>query len=208
MYPGERFNAYSHLSGLLLSLPALVMMLFKAAESGEFIRLVSVSVYGGSLLLLYLGSTAYHSVRRAGLKAVLQKVDHCMIYLLIAGSYTPFALLVLEPGLGRMLFYSVWFLALAGIVQELSIGRKSEKRVLSLVIYVVMGWMVLGVFPSLVKALPLAGLFWLALGGVLYSAGIYWFVNDTKIKHGHGIWHLFVLAGSLSQFVCIYCYVL
>ncbi|WP_373753068.1 PAQR family membrane homeostasis protein TrhA [Neisseria weixii] len=208
MYQGERFNAYSHLVGALLALTGMVLLIVKAVEDFDSYKLASAITYGVCLLLLYLGSTLYHSIPQPRVKAVLQKVDHCMIYLLIAGSYTPFTLVTLKGGWGWSLFGVSWGLALFGIIQELTIGCKSEKRLLSLVIYVVMGWLILVAMYPLAKSLSAAGLFWLALGGVLYSAGIYWFVNDTKIKYGHGIWHLFVMAGSLAQFICIYFYVL
>ncbi|WP_165090873.1 PAQR family membrane homeostasis protein TrhA [Neisseria yangbaofengii] len=208
MYQGERFNAYSHLAGALLALTGMVLLIVKAVENFEPYKLAGAITYGVCLLLLYLGSTLYHSIRQPKAKAMLQKVDHCMIYLLIAGSYTPFTLITLKGGWGWSLFGVSWGLALFGIIQELTIGRKSEKRLLSLVIYVVMGWLILVAMCPLVKSLSATGLFWLALGGVLYSVGIYWFVNDTKIKYGHGIWHLFVMAGSLTQFICIYFYVL
>ena len=198
MYPGERFNTYSHLSGLVLAAAGLVMMLLKAEEYGDGYRTFSVSVYGISLFLLYLSSSLYHGIKAGRLKSILKKVDHCMIYVLIAGSYTPFALVSLRNGP----------LAVAGIIQELTLGRKSEKRLLSIVIYVVMGWMVLAVMKTLTASLPAAGLVWLAAGGILYSIGIYWFVNDKKIRHGHGIWHLFVLGGSITQFISVYGYVI
>ncbi|PSJ81387.1 PAQR family membrane homeostasis protein TrhA [Neisseria iguanae] len=208
MYQGERFNAYSHLVGALLALTGMVLLIVKAVGNFDPYKLASAITYGVCLLLLYLGSTLYHSIPQPKAKAVLQKVDHCMIYLLIAGSYTPFTLVTLKGGWGWSLFAVSWGLALFGITQELTIGRKSEKRLLSLVIYVVMGWLILVAMYPLAMSLSAAGLFWLALGGVLYSVGIYWFVNDTKIKYGHGIWHLFVMAGSLAQFICIYFYVL
>lgn len=208
MYHGERFNAYSHLVGFLLAVAALVLMLVKAVESADGYRIAGALTYGICLLLLYLGSTLYHSIPQPKVKAILQKVDHCMIYLLIAGSYTPFTLITLQGGWGWSLFGVSWGLALLGIVQELTIGRKSEKRLLSMVIYVLMGWLIVVAVWPLIKSLSAGGLFWLVLGGVLYSAGIYWFINDTKIRHGHGIWHLFVLAGSLTQFISIYFYVL
>ena len=207
MYYGERFNAYSHLAGTLLSAAALAMMVVKSPPHDAH-RLAGAITYGVCLILLYLGSTLYHSIANRKAKAILQKVDHCMIYLLIAGSYTPFTLVSLKGGWGWTLFGISWALAVFGIIQELTIGLKSEKRLLSMIIYVVMGWLILTAIVPLVRSLPAAGLFWLALGGILYSAGIYWFVNDTKIRHGHGIWHLFVLGGSLSQFISIYFYVL
>lgn len=208
MYAGEKFNAYSRLAGAVLAVAGLVLLLMKAAEHFDVYKVVSAAAYGSCLILLYAGSTIYHSMHRPRVKAVLQKLDHCMIYLLIAGSYTPFALVTLRGAWGWSLFGVSWGLALFGIVQELTVGRKSEKRLLSLVLYLLMGWLaVVAVYP-LVQNLAAAGLFWLVFGGVLYSAGVYWFVNDEKIKHGHGIWHLFVLAGSLAQFVCVYFYVM
>ena len=208
MYPGERFNTYSHLSGLVLAAAGSVMMLLKAEEYGDGYRTFSVSVYGISLFLLYLSSSLYHGIKAGRLKSILKKVDHCMIYVLIAGSYTPFALVSLRNGPGWTVFLLSWLLAVAGIIQELTLGRKSEKRLLSIVIYVVMGWMVLAVMKTLTASLPAAGLVWLAAGGILYSIGIYWFVNDKKIRHGHGIWHLFVLGGSITQFISVYGYVI
>ncbi|STZ75500.1 PAQR family membrane homeostasis protein TrhA [Bergeriella denitrificans] len=207
MYHGERFNAYSHLIGALLAAVGLVLLVVKAADADPY-KLAGAITYGVCLLLLYAGSTLYHSIPQPRAKAVLQKIDHCMIYLLIAGSYTPFTLVTLQGAWGWSLFGVSWGLALAGIVQELTIGLRSETRRLSMLIYVVMGWLILVALYPLALSLSAAGLFWLVLGGLLYSAGIYWFVNDTKIKHGHGIWHLFVLGGSLAQFVCIYFYVI
>ncbi|MDO4696985.1 MAG: hemolysin III family protein [Neisseria sp.] len=208
MYVGEKFNAYSHLAGTVLAVAGLVLLLVKAAEDFDVYKVVSAAAYGSCLILLYAGSTVYHSISKPQAKAVLQKIDHCMIYLLIAGSYTPFALVTLRGAWGWSLFGVSWGLAIFGIVQELTIGLKSEKRLLSLVLYLLMGWLVLAAVYPLVRNLAAVGLFWLVLGGVLYSAGVYWFVNDEKIKHGHGIWHLFVLAGSLAQFICVYFYVM
>lgn len=208
MYQGERFNAYSHLAGSLMAMSGMVLLISKAISDFNPYKLAGAITYGACLFLLYLGSTLYHSIPQPKIKAVLQKIDHCMIYLLIAGSYTPFTLVTLNGGWGWSLFGVSWALAIFGIIQELTIGRKSEKRRLSMLIYVVMGWLILVAMYPLAKALSAAGLFWLALGGILYSVGIYWFINDTKIKHGHGIWHLFVLAGSVAQFICIYFYVI
>lgn len=208
MYSGERFNAYSHLVGVVLAVVGTILLLAKAGQSGDVYKIVSSAAYGTCLIVLYVGSTVYHSVRAPSAKFVLQKMDHCAIYLLIAGSYTPFTLVSLQGGWGWSLFGVSWALAVFGIVQELTISRRSEHRLISLITYVVMGWLVLVAVYPLVLSLPAWGLFWLVLGGVLYSGGVYWFVNDEKIKHGHGIWHMFVLAGSLAQFISIYCYVI
>lgn len=208
MYRGERFNAYSHLVGAVLAVAGLVLLIMKAAEDFNPYKMAAALTYGICLMLLYLGSTLYHSIPQPRAKAVLQKIDHCMIYLLIAGSYTPFTLITLQGSWGWSIFGVSWGLALLGIVQELTIGRRSEKRRFSMLIYVVMGWLIVVAVYPLVQNLSAAGLFWLVLGGLLYSGGIYWFVNDKKIRHGHGIWHLFVMAGSLAQFVCVYFYVL
>ena len=205
MYPGERFNAYSHLFGTVLAIIGTVLLLLQSARIGSTALIVSAAIYGASLILLYGGSTLYHSIRSPRAKAVLQKFDHCAIYILIAGSYTPFALNTLPGAWGWTLFGLSWGLALFGIVQELTLGRKT--RLLSLILYVLMGWLVLIAIYPLVHSLPLPGLLWLVAGGLAYSIGIYWFVNDEKIAHGHGIWHIFVLAGSILQFICVYFYV-
>ena len=157
------------------------------------------------LFALYAISTLYHWARNPRVKAVLQKCDHSAIYLLIAGSYTPFTLVTLRGPWGWSLFGVSWGLALFGIVQELTLGRRT--RSVSMVLYVLMGWLALVAVRPLVSALPPAGTAWLVAGGVIYSAGIYFFINDERIRHGHGIWHLFVLAGSLCQFVSVARYV-
>lgn len=208
MYSGERFNAYSHLVGTLLAIVGTIFLLTKAASTENIYKIVSTAAYGTCLILLYLGSTLYHSVYHERAKFVLRKFDHCAIYLLIAGTYTPFSLVTLNGAWGWWLYGLSWGLASLGILQELTINRHSETRRLSLLIYFIMGWLIVVAIYPLIKALLPWGLFWLALGGVLYSSGIYWFINDTKIKHGHGIWHLFVLAGSLAQFISVYCYVI
>lgn len=207
MYHGERFNAYSHLIGTALAILATVLLVIKAVGQGS-LAVVAASVYGGTLIFLYLISTLYHSIRPNLAKTVLQKFDHCAIYLLIAGSYTPFTLVTLNGPWGWSLFGVSWGLCLFGIIQELTVGLRSPTRWLSMLIYVLMGWLVVVAIMPLIQNLENWGLFWLVMGGLAYSGGIYWFIKDTQIKHGHGIWHLFVLMGSLFQFMCIYFYVL
>ncbi|HMC45157.1 MAG TPA: hemolysin III family protein [Caballeronia sp.] len=205
MHIGERFNSVTHLVGSVLSVAGVATLVTMAAMERDPYKIVSFAVYGAMLLVLYTISTLYHSVRSPRAKAVLQKCDHSAIYLLIAGSYTPFTLVTLRGPWGWSLFGVSWGLAALGIVQELTLGRRT--RSVSMVIYVLMGWLALVAIRPLVSALPPAGTAWLLAGGLIYSAGIYFFINDERIRHGHGIWHLFVLGGSLCQFVSIARYV-
>ena len=204
MYRGERFNGYSHLAGAILSVIGLVVLLVYSSLYSDAWKIVSTAIYGATLVLLYTISTLYHSLRGPA-KAVFQRLDHCAIYLLIAGSYTPFALVTLRGPYGWTLFGVNWALAIIGIVQELWIGKRT--RLFSMLIYVVMGWLVVFCFKPLMAALPAAGLYWLAAGGVVYTVGIVFFLFDERVKHFHGIWHLFVLVGSACQFVSIFGYV-
>jgi hemolysin III len=205
MHFGERFNSVTHLVGSVLSVAGVATLVTMAAMERDPYKIVSFAVYGAMLLVLYTISTLYHWVRSPRAKAVLQKCDHSAIYLLIAGSYTPFTLVTLRGPWGWSLFGVSWGLAALGIVQELTLGRRT--RSVSMVIYVLMGWLALVAVRPLVTALPPAGTAWLLAGGLIYSAGIYFFINDERIRHGHGIWHLFVLGGSLCQFVSIARYV-
>ncbi|MAE23078.1 MAG: hemolysin III [Pseudomonas sp.] len=205
MYHGEKFNAWSHLIGTVLAAIGAVWLLVLASSTGDLWKIVAVAIYGVTLLLLYSISTLYHSMRGPA-KRVMQKLDHLSIYLLIAGSYTPFCLVTLRGPWGWTLFGIVWSLALIGMLQE--IKPRSEARVLSLIIYAVMGWIVLVAVKPLIAALGMTGFKWLAAGGVLYTVGIIFFAYDSRFRHWHGIWHLFVMAGSLLHFVAILFYVL
>ena len=204
MYYGERFNAWTHLFGALLALTGAVWLIVAATVSGDAVKTISVVVYGITLVLLYSISTIYHSVR-GPVKRILRKLDHLSIYLLIAGSYTPFCLISLRGPWGWWLFGIVWALAVVGMLQE--IKPRSEARVLSLIIYAVMGWIVLVAIKPLLANLGLPGFLWLAAGGVFYTVGIIFFAFDERFRHWHGIWHLFVIAGSLAHFIAILFYV-
>ncbi|MEE4096695.1 hemolysin III family protein [Pseudomonas viridiflava] len=204
MYYGEKFNAWSHLVGVVLAAVGAIWLLVMASLHGDVWRVVSVAIYGVCLVTLYSVSTVYHSVKGRS-KSIMQKVDHFSIYLMIAGSYTPFCLVTLRGAWGWTLFGIVWGLALIGILQE--IKPRSEARILSIVIYAVMGWIVLVAIKPLLASLGVAGFIWLAGGGVLYTVGILFFAYD-HIRHWHGIWHLFVIGGSLMHFVAICFYVL
>ena len=205
MYAGEKFNAVSHLVGAVLALAGTVVLIVLAALSGDPWKIVSVSIYGATLVMLYSFSTLYHSLR-GRTKNILRKLDHTSIYLLIAGSYTPFCLVTLRGPWGWSLFGVVWGLAVFGILQEL--WSKSAARILSVVIYIVMGWAALAVLAQLRHALGPAGFAWLVAGGLFYTIGIIFYVIDTRLKHAHGIWHLFVIAGSACHYVAILLYVL
>jgi hemolysin III len=204
VYHGERFNAWTHLLGALLALSGAIWLFVVAAASGDVWKTASVTIYGVTLVALYSISTIYHSVR-GRVKRVLRKLDHLSIYLLIAGSYTPFCLISLRGTWGWSLFGIVWTLAIIGMLQE--IKPRSEARILSLVIYAVMGWIVLVAIKPLLASLGLAGFLWLAAGGVFYTVGIVFFAFDERFRHWHGIWHLFVIAGSLMHFIAILFYV-
>lgn len=205
MYHGERFNAWTHLTGGVLALIGSIWLLVVASLDGDAAKIVSVAIYGFTLVLLYCISTLYHSLRGRS-KRVMKKLDHLSIYLLIAGSYTPFCLVTLRGTWGWWMFGTVWTMAVIGMLQE--IKPRSEARVLSVVIYAVMGWVVLVAIKPLLAALGWAGFAWLAGGGVLYTVGILFFAYDERFRHWHGIWHLFVIAGSLLHFVAIAGYVI
>ncbi|WP_312947340.1 PAQR family membrane homeostasis protein TrhA [Stutzerimonas kunmingensis] len=205
MYHGERFNAWTHLVGALLACLGAIWLLVLAALDGELAKIVSAAIYGLSLILLYSISTLYHSLR-GRTKLVMRKLDHLSIYLLIAGSYTPFCLVTLAGPWGWTLFGIVWGLAVIGMLQE--IKPRSEARVLSLVIYAVMGWIVLVAVKPLLAALGGAGFAWLLAGGICYTVGIVFFVFDDRFRHWHGIWHIFVMVGSLLHFIAVLFYVI
>ncbi|MRD72912.1 hemolysin III family protein [Rhodocyclus tenuis] len=204
MYYGERFNAISHLVGAVLALSGSVLLVVRTLLAGDRLALIGVLIYSATLVLLYSISTAYHSVR-GRLKGILRKLDHQAIYLLIAGSYTPFCLITLRDDWGLGLLGGVWALAAIGMLQEMR--SRSKARVLSLLIYLAMGWVALLVMRPLIARLGEVGFAWLALGGLLYTVGIVFFVFDERFRHWHGIWHLFVVAGSAVHFAVIFFYV-
>jgi len=205
MYPGERFNGLTHLSGALLALAGTAVLVVLASLKADPWKIVSFSIYGATLFFLYVSSTLYHSTRGRA-KSVFRKLDHAAIYLLIAGTYTPFALVSLNGAWGWSLFGVVWGLAIAGIVQELWLARGA--RIVSLVLYLVMGWVAIVAVVPLIDALSWKGFGWLIAGGVVYTAGVVFYYFDDRFPHFHGIWHLFVLAGSAIHYTAIVLYVL
>jgi hemolysin III len=204
MYPGERFNSISHLIGAVAALAGLVVAVVVAARQGDPWKIVSFSVYGTTLFFLYTVSTLYHSLTGRA-KRIFRKLDHYSIYFLIAGTYTPFTLVTLRDGWGWTIFGVIWGLVVVGIVLE-SLPQTGN-RILSLGVYILMGWLILLVLKPLLQVLPWAGFVWLLMGGVFYTGGVVFYLFDEKIRHFHGIWHLFVLAGSVSHYVTILFYV-
>ena len=205
MYHGERLNAWTHLIGTLLSISGASILITLAVMMGDPWKIVSVSVFGATLVLLYSASTLYHSLRGRA-KVILRKLDHLSIYLLIAGTYTPFCLVTLRGVWGWTLFGIVWGLAIIGMLQE--IRPRSEARIMSLVIYAVMGWVVVIAIKPLLDHLETAGFAYLAGGGLLYTIGMVFYAFDSRFRHWHGIWHLFVIGGSLMHYIAIAFYVI
>ena len=200
MYHGERLNASTHLAGTVLATGGAVALVMMALQRSDPTRLVSFSIYGVTLTLLYLASTLYHSTQ-GRVKDLFRKLDYCAIYLVIAGTYTPFALVALKGPEGWTLLWAVWALALVGILQECWIAK--GKRLTSLAIYVLMGWLALFTLDPLFAALTVKGVTWMLGGGLIYTVGIVFYLLDERVAHFHGIWHLFVIAGSAAHYATI-----
>ena len=203
MYEGERFNSITHLVGAVAAFAGCAVLVVLASIQGDPWKIVSFSVYGATLFLLYLFSVLYHSLRGQA-KLIFRRLDHLAIYLLIAGTYTPFTLVTLNGVWGWSIFGAVWGLALLGMIIEFF---PQKKRIIPLIIYLVMGWICLVALKPLLQALPMAGFWWLLAGGLFYTFGIVFYIFDNKVKHFHGIWHLFVLAGSVCHYFTVLLYV-
>lgn len=201
----EIANSLSHGVGLMFGIVALVLLLVQAVdENASAMAIASYSLYGGSMILLYLASTLYHAVSHQRAKYWLKKIDHCAIYLLIAGTYTPFLLVGLNSPLAKGLMAVIWGLALFGVIFKLAFAHRFE--VLSLITYLTMGWLSLIVIYQLATMLSLGGVVLLAVGGVVYTLGVVFYASK-RIRFGHAIWHIFVLGGSVCHFLAIYYYV-
>ena len=199
LIPGERFNSITHLVGAALAVAGAAVLITCAALGGDAWKIVSFSIFGAAMIALYASSTLYHSTR-GKTKALWAKFDHCAIYVLIAGTYTPFTLVTLRGAWGWSLFGVVWGLAVIGIVKELALGRD---KVPSVPLYLAMGWLaVIGAVP-LVRELSAMALSGLVAGGLLYTAGVVFYANDHRWRHAHGIWHLFVLAGTACHYFTV-----
>lgn len=201
----ELANTVTHGIGALLSTAALVLMVVFAVRYGDAWHITSVSIYGATLVLLYTASTLYHGIPVPAIKRILQRIDHASIFLLIAGTYTPFTLVSLRGPWGWTLFGLVWGIALLGIFLELGTTRGRQK--LSLALYLGMGWIVVIAIEPMLNNVAGGGMLLLLLGGLSYTLGVFFYVRHTMAYH-HAIWHMFVMLGSLLHFFSIFFYVI
>ena len=201
----ETLNVVTHGFGLLLSVVALVVLVFYASLNGDAWDIVSVAIYGSSLVILYFSSTAFHLSRNQKLRNRLNVFDHVSIYLLIAGTYTPFVLVTLRGPWGWSMFGVVWGMAIAGIV--LKFFFTGRFNLFSTILYVAMGWVIIIASGPLFEALPVEGVMWLLAGGLFYTFGAVFFLIN-KIPYNHAIFHVFVLAGSICHFIAVFWFVL
>ena len=208
MYYGERLNSISHLVGAVLALIGLGALLTIAIQLRDPWIITSFTVFGLSLVLLYTMSTLYHSFHPPQLKDLFQLLDHVAIYLLIAGTYTPYMLVSLRDGNGFLTLGIIWMFALAGILSEVFLSGRLVK-IGQMIIFLGMGWACAFDFASLRAVLPEAGLWWLTLGGLAYTGGVVFYVLDlmNRLTHAHGVWHFFVLTGSACHFISVIGYV-
>ncbi len=200
----EMANTITHGIGIGFSIAGLILLVVRAAMYGNAWEVVSFSIYGASLILLYSASTLYHGFRSPRVKEVLRIFDHSAIYLLIAGTYTPFLLVTLRGPWGWSLFGTIWGLAILGITFKLIFGPRYD--ILSTIFYLLMGWVVIIAIKPLLSALPFAGLMWLLAGGLAYSLGVIFYAWE-KLPYNHAIWHGFVLTGSLFHFFAVFFYI-
>ncbi|MGB5445852.1 MAG: hemolysin III family protein [Psychromonas sp.] len=207
MYYGEKLNSITHLVGTVLALIGFGALLTISIQEYNWRIIVSFTVFGGTLILLYTMSTLYHSLHSPELKKIFQKLDHVSIYLLIAGTYTPYMLVSLPGNNGLFMLILIWGLAVIGLLADIFIVKRIEW--LQVFIYLLMGWICTVNYSQLQAAISTAGIIWLTVGGVAYTTGILFYILDhfNKLSHAHGIWHLFVLSGSICHFISIAAYV-
>ena len=197
------FNSITHGVGFVLSVVALILMVIYASYNSDAWSIVGVSIFGATLILLYMSSTLYHAFPRGKVKQIFKTLDQSFIYLLIAGTYTPVLLITLRTTLGWTVFGLVWGMAIGGIAHKIFFSDKL--KTLSIVSYVTMGWLSLIVFKSLLNVAPVELVVWLLIGGGFYTGGLV-FYKWERLPFNHAIWHLFVLGGSFSHFMGIYLY--
>jgi hemolysin III len=196
----ELANAITHGIGAVLAVVGTVFLILLAVWSGDWWRILSVTIYGFSMVLLYTASTLYHSFMRPHIKRWLRKLDHAAIYLLIAGTYTPFVLIALRQPRGIALLVAVWIMALSGIIFKLFYTGRYDR--ISTLFYVGMGWSALWMIGDLMEVLPPPGLVWMVAGGLSYTGGVVFYLWQ-RLPFNHAIWHLFVLGGTVCHYVAV-----
>ena len=201
----EKINIFSHTVGFIFSIAALVLLVVRASLYGNGWHIVSVSIFGTSLMTLYAASTLYHNARDPQIRSRLKVFDHASIYALIAGTYTPFTLVILSGAVGWVIFGLSWGAALTGIILKLFFTGRYN--LLSTIMYVLMGWVIVFAIKPLINNLPREGLLWLLAGGIAYTIGAILY-SIKKIPLNHAIFHIFVLLGSFCHFVSVFFYVL
>jgi hemolysin III len=200
----EIANSISHGAGALASLVAAPFLIVHAIELGHTGYLIGAIIFSITMIVLYFSSTLYHSFRPGRLKHIFRIIDHSAVYLLIAGTYTPFTLGVLHGAWGWTLLILIWGFALTGVA--LKFLRRMSHPVISTVLYLLMGWLIVVAIDPMYSLLPAAGLAWLVAGGLAYTAGTIFFVYDSRMRYGHFIWHWFVLAGTTCHYFAVYWY--
>jgi len=201
----EKLNVISHAIGLVLSIIALVLLVVYSSKYGSVWHIVSFSIFGASLIVLYSASTLYHYVQNSKLRQKLNIFDHAAIYVLIAGTYTPFTLVVLDGWIGWTIFGVSWGLAIIGIILKLFYTGRYDK--ISTIAYVLMGWVIVFAIKPLVANFSVEGLIWILAGGVFYTVGAILY-SLKRLKYNHAIFHIFVLLGSFCHFISVFFYVL
>jgi hemolysin III len=204
-YREELLNSITHGTGVLLSIAALALLIVFSSIYGDRGHVVSCTIFGITLILLYTASTLYHSFRKPKIKNVLKIIDHSCIYLLIAGTYTPFLLVTLRGVLGWTMFAVIWLLAIIGVVFKIFFVHRF--KIISTIAYLLMGWLVVFAIKPLFGSMPTGGIVFLFAGGLAYSLGVIFYVWKT-LPFNHAIWHMFVLAGSACHFFAVLFYVL
>lgn len=200
----ELANALTHGLGLVAAIAGAPMLIIAAVRLGQTASIVGASIFAATMILMYLSSTLYHAFPHGNWKRIFHKLDHTAIYLLIAGTYTPFTLGIMRGQLGWTIFGAIWALASIGIV--LKLFNRLSNPWLSVGLYLLMGWLVVFAAGPLMAKMPVNGLLWLAGGGVAYTLGVIFFALDARIRFGHAIWHLFVMAGTACHFFAVLYY--
>jgi len=202
----EIANSATHGVGALLSLAAIPMLVMVASTAGDAWRIAGAAIFGATMLMLYTTSTLYHALSGERAKAVMRRCDHAAIYLLIAGTYTPFLVGPLRGAWGWSLLAVIWSLALAGVLFKTLVGIRMPH--LSRALYVAMGWLIIVAIEPLLRHVPGPELAWLLAGGLCYTGGVVFYVLDSRVRFAHAVWHLFVLAGTAAHAWAVFAYTL